>query len=215
MQLFLINFILIAYYLFSFVRADMTTDAIHLQGLASDTADTIFASLNGTAYLVGAARQIDESQLMVPEYIGPCISSHRCHPRSRFDRDIKCRPSRLGSQFIIGDLVDLLQSSSGTANVTLNDAYFNFVDSMLYLADTVQRRGRLFHSELNLPVYQALQNLSSAVSTYGHDLTSHSLIQRNSTIRTLTTGSAIVNAQSAWANNQNYPGKREISSWSG
>ncbi|KAH0123896.1 hypothetical protein KCU67_g17789, partial [Aureobasidium melanogenum] len=112
------------------------------------------------------------------------------------------------SQFVIGDLVDLLQSSSGTANVTLNDAYFNFVDSMLYLADTVQRRGRLFHSELNLPVYQALQNLSSAVSTYGHDLTSHSLIQRNSTIRTLTTGSAIVNAQSAWANNQNLPGKR-------
>jgi hypothetical protein len=35
---------------------------------------------------------------------------------------------------------------------------------MLYLADTVQRRGRLFHSELNLPVYQSLQNLSSAVS---------------------------------------------------
>ncbi|KAG9942784.1 hypothetical protein KCU85_g9096, partial [Aureobasidium melanogenum] len=157
MQLFLINFILIIYYLFSFVHADMTTDAVDLQGLASNTADTIFASLNGTAYL----------------------------------------------------------SSSGTANVTLNDAYFNFVDSMLYLADTVQRRGRLFHSELNLPVYQALQNLSSAVSTYGHDLTSHSLIQRNSTIRTLTTSSAIVNAQSAWANNQNYPGKRETSSWLG
>jgi hypothetical protein len=35
---------------------------------------------------------------------------------------------------------------------------------MLYLADTVQRRGRLFHSELNLPVYQSLQNLSFAVS---------------------------------------------------
>lgn len=35
---------------------------------------------------------------------------------------------------------------------------------MLYLADTVQRRGRLFHSEMNSPVYGALQNLSSAVS---------------------------------------------------
>jgi hypothetical protein len=35
---------------------------------------------------------------------------------------------------------------------------------MLYLADTAQRRGRLFHSELNQPVYGALQNLSSAVS---------------------------------------------------
>lgn len=35
---------------------------------------------------------------------------------------------------------------------------------MLYLADTAQRRGRLFHSEMNQPVYGALQNLSSAVS---------------------------------------------------
>ncbi|KAI4814764.1 hypothetical protein E4T44_10700 [Aureobasidium sp. EXF-8845] len=157
MQLFLVNFILILYALSSFVRADAVTDAIHLQSLASDTADTIFASLNGTAYL----------------------------------------------------------SSPGAANVTLNDAYFNYANSMLYLADTVQRRGRLFHSELNLPVYQSLQNLSSAVSTYGHDLASKSLVQRNSTIRTLTTGSAIVRAQSAWANNQNYPGKRETLSWSG
>ena len=105
---------------------------------------------------------------------------------------------------------------------------------MLYLADTAQRRGRLFHSEMNFPVYGALQNLSSAVSvsswfktssrsgtdgcleqTYGRDLASKNLIQRNSTIRTLTTGSAIVRAQSAWANNQNYPGKRETLSWSG
>jgi hypothetical protein len=52
MQLFLVNFILIVYALSSFVRADAVTDTIHLQGLASTTADSIFASLNGTAYLV-------------------------------------------------------------------------------------------------------------------------------------------------------------------
>jgi hypothetical protein len=52
MQLFLVNFILILYALYSFVRADAVTDATQLQNLASDTADTIFASLNGTAYLV-------------------------------------------------------------------------------------------------------------------------------------------------------------------
>lgn len=39
---------------------------------------------------------------------------------------------------------------------------------MLYLADTVQRRGRLFHSEMNFPVYGALQHLSSAVSVSRH-----------------------------------------------
>lgn len=52
MQLFLVNFILIVYVLSSFVRADAVTDAIQLQNLASNTADTVFASLNGTAYLV-------------------------------------------------------------------------------------------------------------------------------------------------------------------
>lgn len=82
MQLFLINFILIIYYLFSFVHADMTTDAVDLQGLASNTADTIFASLNGTAYLVSFARRIVENQLIILEYIGPRIPSHRCRPRS-------------------------------------------------------------------------------------------------------------------------------------
>ncbi|KAI5210140.1 hypothetical protein E4T39_00519 [Aureobasidium subglaciale] len=90
-----------------------------------------------------------------------------------------------------------------------------YADSMLYLANTVQRRGLLFHSELNLPVYQALQDLSSAVSTYGHDLTAQRLVQRNGTVRTLTTGSAIVRAQTAWSNNVNYPGKREVLNWSG
>lgn len=52
MQLFLVNFILIVYAFSSFVRADTVTDAIQLQNLASSTADTVFASLNGTAYLV-------------------------------------------------------------------------------------------------------------------------------------------------------------------
>ncbi|KAH0292532.1 hypothetical protein M436DRAFT_49002 [Aureobasidium namibiae CBS 147.97] len=181
MQLFLVNFILIVYALSSFVRADAVTDAIQLQGLASNTADTVFASLNGTAYL-------NTSDLV-----------------SKVAVAIQSADSMVMSNV----------SSPGTANVTLNDAYFNYVNSMLYLADTVQRRGRLFHSELNLPVYQSLQNLSSAVSTYGHDLASENLIQRNSTIRTLTTSSAIVRAQSSWANNQNYPGKRETLSWSG
>ncbi|KAI4728223.1 hypothetical protein E4T49_03887 [Aureobasidium sp. EXF-10728] len=181
MQLFLINVILVVYALSAFVRADAVTDAIHLQVLASNTADTVFASLNGTAYL-------NTSDLV----------------------------SKVGAAVQGADLSMMSNvSSPGSVKATLNDAYFNYINSMLYLADTVQRRGRLFHSELNLPVYQALQSLSSAVSTYGHDLASRNLIQRNSTIRTLTTGSAIVRAQSAWANNQNYPGKRETLSWSG
>jgi hypothetical protein len=56
MQLFFVDiiflFIIIISTLSCFVRADALTDAIHLHGLASNTADTMFASLNGTAYLV-------------------------------------------------------------------------------------------------------------------------------------------------------------------
>jgi hypothetical protein len=33
------------------------------------------------------------------------------------------------------------------------------------------------------------------------------MISRNATIRTFTAGSSIVDAESAWANNVNYPGR--------
>ncbi|CAD0018745.1 unnamed protein product [Aureobasidium pullulans] len=179
MQLFLINFILIISTLFCFVRADAITDAIHIKGLASSTADTIFASLNGTAYLVSIAGLDQRTSIDDPQNTSDLVSQ-------------------------------VTAAIQGADSLMMSNIY---VDSVLYLADTVQRRGRLFHSELNQPVYQALQSLSSAVSMYGHDLASQNIIQRNSTIRTLTTGSAIVRAQSAWANNQNYPGKREALEW--
>ncbi|CAC9885027.1 unnamed protein product, partial [Aureobasidium pullulans] len=164
--LFLINSILIISTLFCFVRTDATTDAIHIKGLASSTADTIFASLNGTAYLVSIAALDLRTSIDDPQNTSDLVSQ-------------------------------VTAAIQGANSLMMSNIY---VDSVLYLADTVQRRGRLFHSELNQPVYQALQSLSSAVS-------------RNSTIRTLTTGSAIVRAQSAWANNQNYPGKREALEW--
>ncbi|KAI5257374.1 hypothetical protein E4T42_01084 [Aureobasidium subglaciale] len=199
MQLPFVNLFLITSTLSCLARTDTVTDAIQLQNLASSTADTIFASLNGTAYLntsnlvlrVSAAVQGADSMMMA-------------------------NVVRVVLVYIIFEtLLTIPQSSPGIANVSFNDAYFNYADAMLYLANTVQRRGLLFHSELNLPVYQALQGLSSAVSAYGHDLTAQRLVQRNSTVRTLTTGSAIVRAQTAWSNNVNYPGKREIMNWSG
>ncbi|KEQ99676.1 hypothetical protein AUEXF2481DRAFT_190441 [Aureobasidium subglaciale EXF-2481] len=181
MQLPFVNLFLITSTLSCLARTDTVTDAIQLQNLASSTADTIFASLNGTAYL-------NTSNLVL-----------------RVSAAVQGADSMMMANV----------SSPGIANVSFNDAYFNYADAMLYLANTVQRRGLLFHSELNLPVYQALQGLSSAVSAYGHDLTAQRLVQRNSTVRTLTIGSAIVRAQTAWSNNVNYPGKREIMNWSG
>ncbi|CAD0041015.1 unnamed protein product [Aureobasidium pullulans] len=135
MQLFLINFILIISTLFCFVRADAITDAIHIKGLASSTADTIFASLNGTAYLVSIAGLDQRTSIDDPQNTSDLVSQVTAAIQG----------------------ADSLMMSNIVRHVFA-------VDSVLYLADTVQRRGRLFHSELNQPVYQALQSLSSAVS---------------------------------------------------
>ncbi|KAJ9626481.1 hypothetical protein H2203_004113 [Taxawa tesnikishii (nom. ined.)] len=75
------------------------------------------------------------------------------------------------------------------------------------LAAAFQRRGKLYHSEMNAPVYASLQALATIVSRYGRNFTSNRWISQPATIRTFTAGSSIVNAQAAWANNVNYPGK--------
>lgn len=127
MQLFLVNFILIVYAFSSYVRADAVTDAIHLQGLASNTADTIFASLNGTAYLVSLMQRL----------VVACHTDgiqNMSDLVSRMTVAIQGADSTVVSNVVrfvlslnssLRRLVDTLQSFPGTANVTLNDAYLN------------------------------------------------------------------------------------------
>jgi hypothetical protein len=38
-----------------------------------------------------------------------------------------------------------------------------YIDSMRTLSEAVIRRGRIFHQEMNLPVYNALKGLATAV----------------------------------------------------
>lgn len=45
-----------------------------------------------------------------------------------------------------------------------------YLDDLHSMADACQRRGMLFHSEPNYPVYQALQNLSSIVHVCSENL---------------------------------------------
>ncbi|GAB7346614.1 hypothetical protein MBLNU459_g1754t1 [Dothideomycetes sp. NU459] len=92
----------------------------------------------------------------------------------------------------------------------MDQAYLGYIDALGSMAEACQSRGRLFHDEINLPVYEALQGLASIVHSYGTDLTSRKLISRESTIRTMTSGSDVIEAQSAWANNRNYPGKKRM-----
>jgi hypothetical protein len=98
-----------------------------LQSLASNTADTIFASLNGTAYLVSlmqrlmVARQTDDAQNTsdLVSRMTVAIQGADSMLMSNTVRSVMSLNSSLGR------LVDTLQSSPGTANVTLNDAYLN------------------------------------------------------------------------------------------
>ncbi|KAK4970509.1 hypothetical protein LTR66_011551 [Elasticomyces elasticus] len=83
---------------------------------------------------------------------------------------------------------------------------YQYIDELGNLATATFRRGRLFHSEMNQPVVSALQALAAAVHGYGTDLTSKHVIYSNATIRTITAGSGIVQAESSWGTNQNYPG---------
>ncbi|KAK8206887.1 hypothetical protein M8818_004722 [Zalaria obscura] len=104
-----------------------------------------------------------------------------------------------------------INTMTGVISTALNNLQAaNYADNVDSFAAAVQRRGRLFHSEMNLPVYQALQALATVVQSYGRYLTSNNLIDRGSTIRTFTVGSSIVEAQAAWANNVNYPGKERM-----
>ncbi|KAK4548945.1 hypothetical protein LTR36_008718 [Oleoguttula mirabilis] len=91
--------------------------------------------------------------------------------------------------------------------IYLDAVYFNYTDCLGTLSEACVRRGRCFHQEHNLPVYNALQRTATAVHAYGQKLAAGNYISRNATIRTITAGSDIVNAEGAWSNNRNYPGK--------
>ncbi|KAK5138082.1 hypothetical protein LTR08_005880 [Meristemomyces frigidus] len=99
-------------------------------------------------------------------------------------------------------------TNSTNSTLYLDSTYLPYADSLGTLSEACTRRGSIFHQEQNLPVYNTLQSLAIAVHAYGQRLAAAKLISLHSTIRTITAGSDIVNAESFWANNVNYPGRR-------
>ena len=56
----------------------------------------------------------------------------------------------------------MIQTASA-GNSTLNQPYVAYLGGIATLSEAVQRRGRLFHPEMNQPVYLALQSLAKIV----------------------------------------------------
>ncbi|KAK5168839.1 uncharacterized protein LTR77_006148 [Saxophila tyrrhenica] len=100
-------------------------------------------------------------------------------------------------------------TTNGTSNTTnsLNSPYFDYVHSIYTFSEAVMRRGRIYHLEMNLPVYNSLKGLAIGVQAYGMQLRAAGMISPHATIRTFTAGSSIVDAESVWANNANFPGR--------
>ncbi|KAF1356509.1 hypothetical protein BDV97DRAFT_9731 [Delphinella strobiligena] len=162
------------------VAADPVSDAIHLATIASVNANLIYGSLNGTIMLNTSAMVLQMSTAIQG-------ANTRLH--------------------VAGNST-ITRNSTFIEASPLTQTYMNYLDDLHSMADACQRRGRLFHDESNLAVYQALQTLSRVVHTYGASLTSLHMIASQGIIRTMTAGSDIVDAQAAWVQNANYPGRR-------
>ncbi|KAK3710933.1 hypothetical protein LTR37_009954 [Vermiconidia calcicola] len=92
----------------------------------------------------------------------------------------------------------------------LESDYLEYIGSVGTLSEALVRRGRIFHQEMNLPVYDALRGFAMGVQAYGLQLREAYMISEDAYVRTFTAGSYIVDAQSVWANKANYPGVRKV-----
>ncbi|KAI6794864.1 hypothetical protein KC360_g5080 [Hortaea werneckii] len=98
------------------------------------------------------------------------------------------------------------QGREPASDPAMDDVYFDYASTLVTLSEVVIRRGDSPHDEPNWPVYFTLNSLATAVHIYGLRLGSLDLISRRSMIRTITAGSAITRAQSAWSANITFPG---------
>jgi hypothetical protein len=89
---------------------------------------------------------------------------------------------------------------------SVDDAYFEYANSLGELSHGTIARGRIAHQEPNLPVVQQLQSLSSTVYYYGRCLRNGNFISQQATIRSWTANSDLTEAQTAWTTNLQYPG---------
>ena len=80
---------------------------------------------------------------------------------------------------------------NNNATVSLDEEYQDYLGGISSLAESSHSRGSIYHSEMNYPVYEALQQLATAVMRYGTLLRTRGVISQQSTIATISAGSDI------------------------
>ncbi|KAF1820721.1 uncharacterized protein K489DRAFT_403312 [Dissoconium aciculare CBS 342.82] len=165
------------------VWAEPSDDLRNLTNSCLNVADSLTLSLNDTS----AKNTSDLVQYVMYE-VGASMANLGCDTSTQH--------------------VPRMNITNTTSVAEFDDTYLDYAASLGELSHAVIARGRIFHQEMNLPVVVALQGLASAVYYYGRCLRNGNFISQGATIRTWTAGSDIVEAQTAWDKNLNYPGRR-------
>jgi hypothetical protein len=85
--------------------------------------------------------------------------------------------------------------------------YIDCVSSISNLSASLIARGRTWHSEMNYPVYEAIEALQQGVSVFQTGLLQNELIGSQAVIRTIRASSTLEDAKQAWSRFLNLPGR--------
>lgn len=143
-----------------------------MQTLALNTAYKIDASLNGTQPIVRASsfsmslslvsRNDQNTSSLITSMTNSVQTSNNNLRAAKACFPVFVAPEAFETQQQVPLTSALLQTSSA-GNSTFNQPYVAYLGSIATLSEAVQRRGRLFHPEMNQPVYLALQSLAKIV----------------------------------------------------
>jgi hypothetical protein len=85
--------------------------------------------------------------------------------------------------------------------------YIDCVSSISNLSASLIARGRTWHSEMNYPVYEAIEALQQGISVFQSSLLQNELIRSQAVIRTIRASSTLEDAKQTWSRFLNLPGR--------
>ncbi|KAF2495249.1 hypothetical protein BU16DRAFT_618091 [Lophium mytilinum] len=88
----------------------------------------------------------------------------------------------------------------------MNDEYLSYIQSIPTLSSALTALGRSWHTELNAPIYKAIDALSQSLFAYSSDLLERDLLTGSTTLPTLHAAGSLSDAQACWSKILNYPG---------
>lgn len=91
--------------------------------------------------------------------------------------------------------------------VNLDEPYLAYINSVPNLAAALTALGRAWHKELNKPIWDAIDALQSAATSFSTSMLSADFIHGPSILRTTRASSSLEDAKVAWSRLLNIPGK--------